>query len=86
MEPPSGNGSRMGGAGDAVAAVPAMRPVRIRRCARPVPWYIAVLRLHGIVHGAMGLPIHRDPGGTVQINYRNLEQLDEITRRLERGG
>ena len=26
---------------------------------------------------------HRDPGGTVQIRYRNLEQLDEVMRRLE---
>ncbi len=28
---------------------------------------------------------HRDPGGTVQISYRNLEQLDEAVRRLEGG-
>jgi ParB family chromosome partitioning protein len=26
---------------------------------------------------------HRDPGGSVQISYRNLEQLDEVMRRLE---
>ena len=41
------------------------------------------------VSDALGLAVtvnHRDPGGSVQINYRNLEQLDEITRRLERGG
>jgi ParB family transcriptional regulator, chromosome partitioning protein len=25
---------------------------------------------------------HRDPGGTVQISYRSLEQLDEVMRRL----
>jgi len=25
---------------------------------------------------------HRDPGGTIQISYRNLEQLDEVVRRL----
>src|SRR6516165_9608774 len=48
-----------------------MRQVRIPRCARPVPWYIAVLRLHGIVHGAMGLPIHRDPGGTASPRMTN---------------
>jgi ParB family chromosome partitioning protein len=29
---------------------------------------------------------HRDPGGTVQISYHNLEQLDEVMRRLARGG
>jgi ParB family chromosome partitioning protein len=41
------------------------------------------------VSDALGLAVtvnHRDPGGSVQINYRNLEQLDEVMRRLERGG
>jgi ParB family chromosome partitioning protein len=41
------------------------------------------------VSDALGLAVnvnHRDPGGTVQINYRNLEQLDEVMRRLARGG
>jgi ParB family chromosome partitioning protein len=40
------------------------------------------------VSDALGLSVninHRDPGGTVQISYRNLEQLDEVMRRLERG-
>jgi ParB family transcriptional regulator, chromosome partitioning protein len=40
------------------------------------------------VSDALGLNVtisHRDPGGTVQISYRNLEQLDEVTRRLENG-
>jgi ParB family transcriptional regulator, chromosome partitioning protein len=40
------------------------------------------------VSDALGLAVtvnHRDPGGSVQINYRNLEQLDEVMRRLERG-
>jgi ParB family transcriptional regulator, chromosome partitioning protein len=40
------------------------------------------------VSDALGLTVtvnHRDPGGTVQISYRNLEQLDEVMRRLERG-
>ncbi|MBV9563901.1 MAG: ParB/RepB/Spo0J family partition protein [Bradyrhizobium sp.] len=39
------------------------------------------------VSDALGLSVsvnHRDPGGSVQINYRNLEQLDEVMRRLER--
>ena len=41
------------------------------------------------VSDALGLAVsvdHRDPGGTVQIRYRNLEQLDEMMRRLARGG
>ena len=41
------------------------------------------------VSDALGLTVsvnHRDPGGTVQIGYRNLEQLDEVMRRLESGG
>jgi ParB family chromosome partitioning protein len=40
------------------------------------------------VSDALGLTVaisHRDPGGTVQISYRNLEQLDEVMRRLENG-
>jgi ParB family chromosome partitioning protein len=37
------------------------------------------------VSDALGLSVsvnHRDPGGTVQVSYRNLEQLDEVMRRL----
>jgi ParB family chromosome partitioning protein len=37
------------------------------------------------VSDALGLTVsvnHRDPGGTVQVSYRNLEQLDEVMRRL----
>ena len=37
---------------------------------------------------ALGLAVtvnHRDPGGSVLISYRNLEQLDEVMRRLARG-
>src|SRR6266852_1184986 len=40
------------------------------------------------VSDALGLTVsvnHRDPGGTVQISYRNLEQLDEVMRRLDKG-
>ncbi|KWV45841.1 chromosome partitioning protein ParB [Bradyrhizobium macuxiense] len=46
------------------------------------------LALEKRVSDALGLTVtvsHRDPGGTVQINYRNLEQLDEVVRRLEGG-
>jgi ParB family chromosome partitioning protein len=41
------------------------------------------------VSDALGLNVsvnHRDPGGAVQISYRNLEQLDEVMRRLAKGG
>ena len=34
---------------------------------------------------ALGLAVgidHRDPGGAVHIRYRDLEQLDEVARRL----
>jgi ParB family transcriptional regulator, chromosome partitioning protein len=39
------------------------------------------------VSDALGLAVtvnHRDPGGAVQISYRNLEQLDEVMKRLAR--
>ena len=40
------------------------------------------------VSDALGLAVsvdHRDPGGTVHIRYRDLDQLDEIVRRLDKG-
>jgi ParB family chromosome partitioning protein len=40
------------------------------------------------VSDALGLAVtihHRDPGGSVQIGYRNLEQLDEVMKRLAKG-
>ena len=46
------------------------------------------LALEKRVSDALGLAVsvnHRDPGGTVQISYRNLEQLDEVMRRLDEG-
>jgi ParB family chromosome partitioning protein len=47
------------------------------------------LALEKRVSDALGLAVtvnHRDPGGSVQISYRNLEQLDEVMRRLAKGG
>jgi ParB family chromosome partitioning protein len=47
------------------------------------------LALEKRVSDALGLSVrvnHRDPGGTVQVSYRNLEQLDEVMRRLAKGG
>jgi ParB family chromosome partitioning protein len=46
------------------------------------------LALEKRVSDVLGLTVsvsHRDPGGTVQISYRSLEQLDEVMRRLEGG-
>lgn len=46
------------------------------------------LALEKRVSDALGLTVsvnHRDPGGTVQISYRSLDQLDEVMRRLEGG-
>ncbi|EKS33923.1 ParB/RepB/Spo0J family partition protein [Afipia clevelandensis] len=40
------------------------------------------------VSDVLGLKVsvdHRNPGGTVQIKYKDLDQLDEILRRLEAG-
>jgi len=40
------------------------------------------------VSDALGLAVnvdHRDPGGVVHIRYRDLDQLDEIVRRLDKG-
>ena len=45
------------------------------------------LALEKRVSDALGLAVvvdHRDPGGTVLIRYRDLEQLDEIVRRLHK--
>jgi ParB family chromosome partitioning protein len=46
------------------------------------------LALEKRVSDALGLSVsiqHRDPGGTVQISYRNLEQLDDVLKRLAKG-
>jgi ParB family chromosome partitioning protein len=43
------------------------------------------LDLEKRVSDALGLKVtvtHRDPGGTVQIRYSDLAQLDEVMRRL----
>lgn len=46
------------------------------------------LALERRVSDVLGLKVnveHRNPGGAVQIKYRDLDQLDEILRRLESG-
>ncbi len=40
------------------------------------------------ISDVLGLKVsvdHRDPGGKVEVKYRDLDQLDEILRRLEKG-
>lgn len=46
------------------------------------------LALEKRIGDILGLTVsvdHRDPGGTVHIKYRDLDQLDDILRRLEAG-
>lgn len=69
--------------------VPERKPQKARTgTAAKVSKDADTLALEKRVSDALGLAVtvsHRDPGGTVQINYRNLEQLDEVMRRLEGG-
>jgi ParB family chromosome partitioning protein len=47
------------------------------------------LALEKRVSDALGLAVtvdHKNPGGVVQIRYRDLEQLDEILKRLDSKG
>ncbi len=66
--------------------VPERKPQKPRSAKVKDPDTVA---LEKRVSDALGLAVsvnHRDPGGTVQINYRNLEQLDEVMKRLARSG
>src|SRR5215217_2067372 len=66
-----------------VEGVPVRKPQKARGGKVKDPDTIA---LEKRISDALGLTVsvnHRDPGGTVQISYRNLEQLDEVMRRLE---
>jgi len=68
--------------------VPERKPQKVRGGggnARPKD--ADTLALEKRVSDALGLTVtvnHRDPGGSVQITYKNLEQLDEVMRRLAR--
>src|ERR1700709_736004 len=67
-----------------VEGVPARKPQKARGGKVKDPDTVA---LEKRVSDALGLAVsvdHRDPGGTVQISYRNLEQLDEVVRRLDK--
>jgi len=66
--------------------VPVRKPQKAR--GRPKEKDPDTIALEKRVSDALGLTVsvnHRDPGGTVQISYRNLEQLDEVMRRLANG-
>ncbi len=55
------------------------------RSAAASPKDTDTLALEKRVSDALGLKVtvtHRDPGGTVQISYGDLDQLDEVMRRL----
>jgi ParB family chromosome partitioning protein len=65
-----------------VEGVPARKPQKSRGAKPKDP---DLLALEKRVSDALGLAVivdHRDPGGTVQIRYRDLEQFDDIMRRL----
>ena len=67
-----------------VEGVPARKPQKARNEKAKDADTVA---LEKRVSDALGLAVtvsHRDPGGSVQISYRNLEQLDEVMRRLAR--
>ena len=68
-----------------VEGVPVRKPQKARSGKAKDPNTVA---LEKRVSDALGLAVgidHRDPGGTVHIRYRDLEQLDEILRRLDKG-
>jgi ParB family chromosome partitioning protein len=66
--------------------VPQRKPHKARATA--VAKDADTLALEKRVSDVLGLKVsvdHRDPGGVVQIKYKDLDQLDEILRRLEAG-
>src|SRR5204862_7110710 len=68
-----------------VEGVPERKPQKARGGKTKDP---DTLALEKRVSDALGLTVtvnHRDPGGSVQISYRNLEQLGEGVRRLATG-
>jgi len=69
--------------------VPERKPQKARGAGPAKSKDADTVALEKRVSDALGLAVsvnHRDPGGTVQINYRSLEQLDEVMRRLARSG
>jgi ParB family transcriptional regulator, chromosome partitioning protein len=69
-----------------VEGVPERKPQKARGGKVKDPDTVA---LEKRVSDALGLAVnidHRDSGGTVRIRYRDLDQLDEVMRRLEKDG
>ncbi len=68
--------------------VPERKPQKARaRRARPRTPTPSRWRSASATRSVLPLAIHhRDPGGSVQISYRSLEQLDEVMKRLAKGG
>jgi ParB family transcriptional regulator, chromosome partitioning protein len=75
-----------------VRQVEAMAKQRAAAANKPAPGKRNVksadtLALERRISDALGLTVtldHRERGGMLQIHYRNLDQLDEVVRRLER--
>jgi hypothetical protein len=71
---------------ESTLGVPARKPQKARGNGKTKD--ADTIALEKRVSDALGLAVtvnHRDPGGSVQISYRSLEQLDEVMRRLARG-
>jgi ParB family transcriptional regulator, chromosome partitioning protein len=71
-----------------VEGVPVRKPQKARATGGGKTKDADTVALEKRVSDALGLAVsvnHRNPGGTVLINYRNLEQLDEVMRRLAKG-
>jgi ParB family chromosome partitioning protein len=70
------------------AGVPSRKkePAKETPAAAPLAKDADTLALEKRVSDVLGMKVsvsHRDPGGTVMIHYRDLEQLDDILRRLD---
>jgi ParB family chromosome partitioning protein len=68
--------------------VPERKPQKTRANANGRVKDADTIALEKRISDALGLKVtidHRDPGGTVQIRYRDLDQLDEVARKLGAG-
>lgn len=68
--------------------VPERKPQKARSGSAPVVKDADTLALEKRVGDVLGLKVsvdHREPGGVVTIKYKDLDQLDEVLRRLEAG-
>ncbi len=70
------------------AGVPERKPQTPRASSAPTEKDADTRALEKRVSDALGLKVtveHRGPGGSMQIRYRDLDQLDDVLKRLERG-